>query len=86
MRYWDVQFDSYSAPQQCPGEASYSTKKIVVIVGECVHRSRLLNGFSEPYSPLPRLVCFPLAEFSDLALAKSRMLLFNCWPEGPVSR
>lgn len=41
MRYWDVQFDSYSAPQQCPGEASYSTKKIVVIVGECVHRNHL---------------------------------------------
>lgn len=41
MRYWDVQCDSYSAPQRCSGEASYSTKKIGVIVGECVHRNHL---------------------------------------------
>lgn len=32
-----------------------------------------LNGFFEPCSPLPLLVCFPLAEFSDFALAKSRI-------------
>lgn len=84
MRYWDVQFDSYSAPQQCPGEASYSTKKIVVIVGECVHRNHLSEWLFWSLFTVASLSLFSLGRVFWLCPCKKQNLLFNCWPEGPV--
>lgn len=63
--------------QQCLGVASYSTMKVVVIVGEWVHRNHLSECLLEPYSASYLLVCFLLWEFFDLALAKTECCSLN---------
>jgi len=79
MRYWNVQSDSYSVPQQCLGDASYSkyTIKILVTVEEFVHRNHLCASLLEPSPASYPFICFLFGEFSHLVLAKRKYRSLN---------